>query len=130
MVLRSDFIYHFAGEVRAGQSSIKYQRSNSELTQNLLDILESNNKKTPILFTSSIHSDKSVNSYGKTKKESEKMIEKYAKKNSTKCYIYKLPHVSGEGCKPNYNSVITTWIYNSIKNFDFFYNIQNINKRS
>ena len=118
LVLRSDFIYHFAGEVRAGQSSIKYQRSNSELTQNLLDILESNNKKTPILFTSSIHSDKSVNSYGKTKKESEKMIEKYAKKNSTKCYIYKLPHVFGEGCKPNYNSVITTWIYNSIKNLD------------
>lgn len=118
LVLRSDFIYHFAGEVRAGQSSIKYQRSNSELTQNILDILESNNKKTPILFTSSIHSDKSVNSYGKTKKESEKMIEKYAKKNSTKCYIYKLPHVFGEGCRPNYNSVITTWIYNSIKNFD------------
>ena len=118
LVLRSDFIYHFAGEVRAGQSSIKYQRSNSELTQNILDILESNNKKTPILFTSSIHSDKAVNSYGKTKKESEKMIEKYAKKNSTKCYIYKLPHVFGEGCKPNYNSVITTWIYNSIKNLD------------
>ena len=47
LVLRSDFIYHFAGEVRAGQSSIKYQRSNSELTQNILDILESNNKKTP-----------------------------------------------------------------------------------
>ena len=42
----------------------------------------------------------------------------FSLKNSTKCYIYKLPHVFGEGCKPNYNSVITTWIYNSIKNFD------------
>jgi UDP-2-acetamido-2,6-beta-L-arabino-hexul-4-ose reductase len=118
LVLRSDFIYHFAGEVKAGLSSIEYQRSNSTLTQNILNILESKNKKTPILFTSSIHSDVSVSSYGKTKKESEEMIEKYANRRSTKCYIYKLPHVFGQECKPNHNSVITTWMYNSIKNFD------------
>jgi UDP-2-acetamido-2,6-beta-L-arabino-hexul-4-ose reductase len=118
LVLRSDFIYHFAGEVKAGLSSIKYERSNSALTQNILDILESKNKNTPILFTSSIHSDVSVSSYGKTKKKSEEMIEKYANRNSTRCYIYKLPHVFGQECKPNHNSVITTWMYNSINHID------------
>ena len=118
LVLSSDFIYHFAGEVKAGLSSFQYERSNSALTQNILDILESENKNTPILFTSSIHSDKSDSSYGKTKKESEKMIEKYANRSSAKCYIYKLPHVFGQECKPNHNSVITTWIYNSIKHID------------
>ena len=118
LVLRSDFIYHFAGEVKAGLSSIKYERSNSALTQNILDILESKNKNTPILFTSSIHSDVSVSSYGKTKKKSEEMIEKYANRKSTRCYIYKLPHVFGQECKPNHNSVITTWMYNSINHID------------
>ena len=118
LVLRSDFIYHFAGEVKAGLSSIQYERSNSALTKNILDILESKNKNTPILFTSSIHSDVSVSSYGKTKKKSEEMIEKYANRKSTRCYIYKLPHVFGQKCKPNHNSVITTWIYNSINHID------------
>jgi UDP-2-acetamido-2,6-beta-L-arabino-hexul-4-ose reductase len=118
LVLRSNFIYHFAGEVKTGQSISSYQKSNCELTQKIVNILELNNKKTPILFTSSIHSDSPKNIYGITKKKSEKLIEQYAKKNSVKCYIYKLPHVFGYGCKPNHNSVITTWIYNSIKNFE------------
>ena len=34
------------------------------------------------------------------------------------CFIYRLPHVFGEACKPNYNSVISTWIYNSINNLE------------
>ncbi|MDA8869492.1 hypothetical protein N9H67_01995, partial [Methylophilaceae bacterium] len=34
----------------------------------IINILELNNKKTSILFTSSIHSDSSSNFYGKTKK--------------------------------------------------------------
>lgn len=118
LVLRSDFIYHFAGEVKSGLSTIKYEKSNSALTQDILDILDSKNKDIPLLFTSSIHSDSAVSSYGKTKKKSEKMIEKYANRRSSRCYIYKLPHVFGQGCKPNHNSVITTWMHNTHNNID------------
>lgn len=118
LVLISDFIYHFAGEVKTGQSASSYQKSNYELTKKIINILELNNKKTSILFTSSIHSDSSRNFYGETKKKAECLIQDYAVKNSSRCYIYKLPHVFGKGCKPNYNSVVTTWIYNSIKNLE------------
>lgn len=117
-VLKSDFIYHFAGETRPGLSSIKYEKSNSYLTQKILDILESENKSIPILFTSSIHSESQNSFYGKTKKIAEDLIENYSNSNSAQCYIYKLPHVFGPECKPNHNSVITTWMYNSIKDID------------
>jgi UDP-2-acetamido-2,6-beta-L-arabino-hexul-4-ose reductase len=118
LVLQSDFIYHFAGEVRPDSSDNAFTESNITLTQKLIEILEKNNRIIPILFTSSIHAKLLKNEYGKTKRESELLIESYAKKNNANCYIYVLPHVFGEGCKANYNSVISTWIYNSIKNLE------------
>ena len=115
---KSDLIYHFAGEVRPNSDDSSFRESNLNLTKLILKLLESNNKKIPILYTSSIHSDSSTNEYGKTKKESEVLIEDYAKRNNVESHIYKLPHVFGEHCKPNYNSVITTWIYNTIHNLE------------
>lgn len=118
LVLKSDFIFHFAGEVRPNSSDNAFIESNVTLTQELIEILERNNKKTPILFTSSIHAKLLKNEYGKTKRESELLIESYSKRNNTDCFIYILPHVFGEDCKPNHNSAISTWIYNSIKNLE------------
>ena len=118
LVLRSDFIFHFAGEVRPNSSDNAFIESNVTLTQKLIQILEKNNKKIPILFTSSIHAKLLKNEYGKTKRESELLIESYSKNNNIDCFIYILPHVFGEDCKPNYNSVISTWIHNSIKNLE------------
>ena len=118
LIKKSDLIYHLAGEVRPNSNDSSFRESNLNLTELILKLIKKNNKKIPILYTSSIHSDISVNEYGRTKKASEILIENYAKINNVKCNIYKLPHVFGEHCKPNYNSVITTWIYNTVHNLE------------
>lgn len=118
LILQSDFIVHLAGEVRPNSSSDDFKSSNTLLTQNIVDVLRKNNKHTPILMASTIHAKLLKNEYGKTKREAEVLIENYSKDTNTKCFIYRLPHVFGEGCKPNYNSVISTWIYNSIHDME------------
>lgn len=118
LIIQSDFIVHLAGEVRPNSSNDDFKNSNTLLTQHIIDILKKHNKYTSILMTSSIHAKLLKNEYGKTKREAELLIEEYSKGINTKCYIYRLSHVFGEGCKPNYNSVISTWIYNSIRNLE------------
>ncbi len=113
-ISKSDFIIHLAGEVRPTSSENEFKNSNVLLTSLILEILKKQNKIIPILLASSIHAQLLKNEYGKTKRESELLIENYAKEYNINCFIYRLPHVFGEECKPNYNSVISTWIYNSI----------------
>lgn len=117
-IIQSDFIVHLAGEVRPNSSNDDFKSSNTLLTQNIVDILRKHNKNIPILMASTIHAKLLKNEYGKTKREAEVLVENYSKEINTKCFIYRLPHVFGEGCKPNYNSVISTWIYNSIHDLE------------
>lgn len=109
-----DFIFHFAGEVRPKSDDYEFRKSNSELTTRLIDLIEQKNKKIPILMASTIHAVLLKNEYGKTKREAERHLEAYGKRNNTPVWIFRLPHVFGEGCKPDYNSVVSTWMYNSI----------------
>lgn len=118
LIFNCDFIIHLAGEVRPNSSNEDFINSNIFLTKSILNILEEENKIIPILLASSIHAKLLKNEYGKTKRESEILIEKYSEKNKINCFIYTLPHIFGEGCKKNYNSGISTWIYNSINNID------------
>ncbi len=115
---KSDFIFHLAGEVRPDSNAEDFKNSNMILTHRLVKILEKLNKKIPILLVSSIHAKLLKDEYGKTKRESELLIEKYSIDNKANCVIYRLPHVFGEDCKPNYNSVISTWMFNSINNLE------------
>lgn len=109
-----DFIFHLAGEVRPKSSDDEFKKSNFELTKKLIDLIEKKDKKIPFLMASSVHAEAQKNAYGKTKRESEIYLEEYGKRNKVPVWIYRLPHIFGEGCKPHYNSVISTWIYNSI----------------
>lgn len=113
-----DFIYHLAGEVNPKSDQTSFVVGNIETTQNLIDVLEKRNLKVPILLASSIHAKNPKNDYGTTKQKSEELILSYGNRNNTPVYIYRLPHLFGEKCKPNYNSVISTWIYNSINDLE------------
>ena len=108
LIKKSDFIFHLAGEVRPDSSEDDFNKSNAILTKSIVDILEKLGKKIPILLASTIHAKLLKNEYGKSKRVSEKTIEEYSINNKIQCSIYRLPHVFGEGCKANYNSVIST----------------------
>lgn len=113
-----DFIYHLAGEVNPKSNQTSFVIGNIETTQNLIDVLEQKNLKIPILLASSIHAKNPKNDYGTTKQKSEELVLEYGNRNNIPVYIYRLPHLFGQNCKPNYNSVISTWIYNSINNLE------------
>jgi len=111
-----DFIFHLAGEVRPNSTKEEFEKSNVSFTRKLIQTIEKNNLHIPILVSSSKHAINPKNDYGSTKKIADDLLIQYAKKNHTNVYIYRLPHLFGEGCKANHNSAITTWIYNSINN--------------
>ncbi len=119
-----DFIFHLAG-VNRPKNTKEFYKGNSNLTKIIVDTLIKNNKKTPVLLSSSTQSDLD-NDYGKSKKEAEKLLLNYAKQTNSNIYIYKLPNVFGKWSKPNYNSVISTWCHNIANNLEIQVNNRNI----
>jgi len=109
-VHEADFIFHLAG-INRPEDTEEFYTGNRDLTKKIVDLAEQTDKKIPILISSSTQAAFD-NDYGKSKKESEALLEAYAKKNDTVAYIYRLPNVFGKWSKPNYNTVIATWCHN------------------
>lgn len=105
-----DFIIHLAAENRPKDEKLFF-KVNTDLTNKLCKFVISQNKKIPIIFTSSIRAlDNS--SYGRSKFEAELLFEKLNKSNDNPVYIFRLPNIFGKWSRPNYNSVVSTFCYN------------------
>ena len=111
-VKKADFIYHLAGINRPADDS-EFKKGNADLTKKIVNILLNNDRNTPILFTSSIQAELN-NPYGVSKAGAESAIAAYREKTGCATYVYRLPNVFGKWCKPNYNSAIATFCYNTI----------------
>ena len=111
-VRSADFIYHLAG-VNRPENNYEYVLGNIDLTKKIIDILINNDSSTPILFTSSIQADLN-NPYGVSKAGAESFVASYRDKTGNNAYIYRLPNVFGKWCRPNYNSAVATFCYNTI----------------
>ena len=112
-----DVIFHVAGQNKSILES-DFKKNNVLITKKILDILTKNNLKTKIIYLSTIKYNEK-NYYGKTKKEAEKVLLTFSKKNSSIVNILRLPNVFGKWCKPNYNSFVTTMFYNIPRNINF-----------
>jgi len=124
MVLRADFIYHLAG-VNRPKDSQEFYDGNSALTKQIVDILISNDKNTPIVMTSSIQATRD-NDYGKSKLQAENELKRYSDAMGATVYIYRLPNVFGKWCRPNYNSVVATWCYNIVRDLPIIINDESV----
>ncbi len=105
-----DFIFHLAG-INRPENVDEFYEGNRDLTQKIIDVIQESGKKIPILISSSTQVERE-NDYGRSKKEGELALEKYAKESGTVTYIYRLPNVFGKWSRPNYNTVIATWCHN------------------
>lgn len=109
-----DFVFHFAG-VNRPRDPNEFIISNISLTETLYNescnSAKSSGKKIRIIFTSSIQAELD-NSYGKSKLAAEKILLSVNFKVDVSSYIFRLPNVFGRWCKPNYNSMISTFCYN------------------
>ena len=111
-VKNADFIYHLAGINRPKDDS-EFTKGNTDLTKKIVEVLIKNASSTPILLTSSIQAELN-NPYGISKAKAELVIDAYGKETGAATYIYRLPNVFGKWCKPNYNSAVATFCYNTI----------------
>lgn len=102
----TDYIIHLAG-VNRPKDVKEFYEGNTDLTQQLVDLLKSKNLKIPIIYASTIHAGLD-NDYGKSKKQAEDVILDYANGS----LIYRLHNVFGKWCRPNYNSVVATFCSN------------------
>lgn len=109
-IQHADFIFHLAG-VNRPEKNDEFYIGNTSLTEKLINLIEKNNRKIPILFTSSTQAVID-NDYGKSKHQAEVLIQNYSHNNDVSAYIYRLPNVFGKWGRPDYNSVISTWCYN------------------
>jgi UDP-2-acetamido-2,6-beta-L-arabino-hexul-4-ose reductase len=107
----ADFVIHLAGVNRPKDIS-EFDIGNKGLTEEIVEILSSRDKRVPILISSSIQAALD-NPYGKSKLGAEEAIRDYARLTSASAFIFRLPNVFGKWCRPNYNSVIATWCYNT-----------------
>lgn len=109
-VKEADFVVHLAG-INRPLTKEEFYDGNLNFTKKLLDIIEKENKKTPLLFSSSTQAEKD-NDYGKSKKMAEEQVFDFSKRNNSPVFVYRFYNVYGKWCRPSYNSVIATWCYN------------------
>lgn len=112
---KADFVFNLAGVNRPNNKS-EFTKSNYDFCEILLNFLQKNNNKCPVMLASSIKaslSGKYANSdYGKSKLAAEKLFFRYSYLNDVKVLIYRFPNVFGKWCLPNYNSEVATFCYN------------------
>jgi UDP-2-acetamido-2,6-beta-L-arabino-hexul-4-ose reductase len=105
-----EFIFHLAG-VNRPKDQTEFMTGNFGFTSQLLENLQNNNNKAPILITSSTQAALE-NPYGQSKKAGEDLIFAYGKENNINVFVYRLPNVFGKWCRPNYNSAVATFCNN------------------
>ncbi|EMY76368.1 NAD dependent epimerase/dehydratase family protein [Leptospira weilii serovar Ranarum str. ICFT] len=113
LISEADFIFHLAGVNRPKELS-EFKKVNTDLTEYICSLLKKKNKKTPVLYSSSIQAT-SDNEYGKSKLEAEHLLNRLQSENGNPVFILRLPNVFGKWSRPNYNSVVATFCYNIIR---------------
>ena len=111
IIKKIDIVFHFAG-INKSENKIYFEKINVNLTQKLCDLISKNSKT--ILFYASSTQVILDNDYGKSKKKGEQICLNLEKQSNNKVYILRLPGIFGDGCKPNYNSVVSTFCYNTV----------------
>ncbi|HDR15768.1 MAG TPA: SDR family oxidoreductase [Desulfobacteraceae bacterium] len=110
----ADIVYHLAGVNRPTDEE-EFMRGNVGLTEFMLAALEEL-QRTPAIVMSSSTQAALDNPYGISKKKAEEAFFDFAGRTGAPVYMYRLTNVFGKWCRPNYNSVVATFCYNSARN--------------
>ena len=110
-VLAADWIVHLAG-VNRPLNEQEFVDGNVTLTQKIADILRQAEKQTPIILSSSIQADRD-NAYGQSKLGGEQALVELQQQQGNQVYVCRLANVFGKWSRPNYNSAVATFCYNT-----------------
>jgi len=110
-VLAADWIVHLAG-VNRPLNEQEFIDGNVTLTQKIADILRQAEKQTPIILSSSIQAERE-NAYGQSKLGGEQVLLELQQQQGNPVNICRLANVFGKWSRPNYNSAVATFCYNT-----------------
>lgn len=109
------FVFNLAG-VNRPQNAEEYMEGNYGFTGLLLYTLKKQQNTCPVMISSSIQATcigRYDNEYGRSKKASEGLAFDYSKETGAKVLVYRFPNLFGKWCRPNYNSAVATFCYNT-----------------
>lgn len=112
---QADFVFNLAG-VNRPKDSEEFKKGNFGFASLLLDTLKKHGNKCPVMLSSSIQATligRYDGEYGRSKKAGEDLFFEYAKETGAKVLVYRFPNLFGKWCKPNYNSAVATFCYNT-----------------
>lgn len=112
----ADFVFNLAG-VNRPQNQDEFMQGNFGFASTLLDALQKYKNTCPVMLSSSIQATLigryADGEYGKSKKAGEKLFFEYAQKTGAQVCVYRFPNLFGKWCRPNYNSAVATFCYNT-----------------
>lgn len=112
---QADFVFNLAG-VNRPKDPEEFKKGNFGFASQLLETLKKHKNKCPVMLSSSIQATligRYDGEYGRSKKAGEELFFDYSKETGAKVLVYRFPNLFGKWCRPNYNSAVATFCYNT-----------------
>lgn len=112
---KCDFVFNLAG-VNRPQNTDEFMQGNFDFASLLLKKLKKYNNMCPVMLSSSLQATligRYNGEYGRSKKAGEDLFFNYSVETGAKTLVYRFPNLFGKWCKPNYNSAVATFCYNT-----------------
>lgn len=123
----ADFVFNLAG-VNRPKDPAEFKAGNFGFASALLQTLKKHNNACPVMLSSSIQATligRYDGEYGRSKQAGEELFFNYAKETGAKALVYRFPNLFGKWCRPNYNSAVATFCYNTANGLPITVNDRN-----
>ena len=125
---RADFVFNLAG-VNRPKDDGEFMKGNFGFASELLETLKKCKNTCPVMLSSSVQATLAgrfqTSEYGKSKLAGEELFFDYSKETGGKVLVYRFPNLFGKWCRPNYNSAVATFCYNTANNLPLQVNDRN-----
>ena len=113
---RADFVFNLAG-VNRPKDTDEFMQGNCGFAGELLDALKRAGSICPVMLSSSAQASLTGryagSDYGRSKLAGEELFFDYGESTGAPVLVYRFPNVFGKWCRPNYNSAVATFCYNT-----------------
>ncbi|MBC2741997.1 MAG: SDR family oxidoreductase [Desulfosarcina sp.] len=109
-----DFVIHLAG-VNRPEDPKEFETGNAGTIKEICFKLQEFDRAPKIVLSSSIQAEMN-NPYGKSKRNAEEALQRFAENTGAECVVYRFKNLFGKWCRPNYNSVTATFCHNIANN--------------
>ena len=106
----------------------EFIKDNFGFAEELLDTLKRYNNKCPVMLASSVQATligRYDSDYGRSKKAGEELFFNYSAETGARVLVYRFPNLFGKWCRPNYNSAVATFCYNTANDLPITVNDRN-----